>query len=178
MKNISDFKEKFLKKIKEDKRVLIIIAVGVLGMALIFLSELKPASKGTVKADESSAASYEEITEQKLRALVESIEGAGRAEVMLTFDSSKEEVFAKDTDEDVEKREKETAQKTKNKYIIVENDKGENGLITKSVYPRVCGVAIVCDGADDSVIKQRIVETVSALFDINSTNISVVRKAG
>ena len=152
MKNISDFKEKFLKKIKEDKRVLIIIAVGVLGMALIFLSELKPASKG--------------------------IEGAGRAEVMLTFDSSKEEVFAKDTDEDVEKREKETAQKTKNKYIIVENDKGENGLITKSVYPRVCGVAIVCDGADDSVIKQRIVETVSALFDINSTNISVVRKAG
>ena len=43
MKN--NLKEKLLKKLKEDKRVLIIIAVGVLGMALIFLSELKPAAK-------------------------------------------------------------------------------------------------------------------------------------
>ena len=60
----------------------------------------------------------------------------------------------------------------------IENDEDENGLLTKSVYPHVCGVAIVCDGAGDSVIKQRIIETVCALFDINSTNISVVRKAG
>lgn len=176
MKN--DLKEKLLKKLKEDKRFLIIIAVGVLGMALIFLSELKPAAKDVHNEPENETLSYEESIELKLKTLIESIEGAGKARVMVVFDSSKEEVFAKDTDEDVEKNEKDGSQKTKSKYIIIENDDGENGLLTKSVYPRVCGVAIVCDGAGDSVIKQRIIETVCALFDINSTNISVVRKAG
>lgn len=171
-------KEKILKKLKEDKRVLIIIAVGILGMALIFLSELKPEEKNSKIGDESQSVSYEEAVENKLEKLVESIEGAGNAEVMVIFESSKESVFAKDTDEDVEKNNSDGFQKTKSKYIIVENDEGENGLLTKNVYPKVCGVAIVCDGAGDSVIKQRIVETVCALFDINTTNISVVRKAG
>ena len=176
MKN--DLKEKLLKKLKADKRVLIIIAVGVLGMALIFLSELKPAAKDVQNKPVSETLSYEESIELKLKTLIESIEGAGKAQVMVVFDSSKEEVFAKDTDEDVENNDKDSSQKTKSKYIIIENDDGENGLLTKSVYPHVCGVAIVCDGAGDSVIKQRIIETVCALFDINSTNISVVRKAG
>lgn len=176
MKN--NLKEKLLKKLKEDKRFLVIIAAGVLGMALIFLSELKPDSKTVQNETAFEQTSYEEITESKLKTLIESIDGAGEAQVMIVFDSSKEQVFAKDVDEDVEKGEKDAMQKSKSKHIIIENDEGENGLMTKSVYPKVCGVAIVCDGAGDSVIKQRIVETVSALFDINSTNISVVRKAG
>ena len=115
---------------------------------------------------------------KKLKKIIESIDGAGEAEVMIVFSSSKESVFAKDTDEDFENGESGGTRKTKSKYIIVENDEGESGLLTKAVYPVVNGVAIVCDGAGDSVIKQRIVETVSALFDINSKNISVVRKAG
>lgn len=171
--------EKLLIKLKSDKKLLLILAVGILGMALIFLSEVKTSSDKSQKDPlPSETATYEESVEKKLKALVESIEGAGRAEVMIVFASSKESVFAKDSDEDNEKDEKSESKKTKSKYVIVENDNGENGLLTKAVYPSVSGVAIVCDGAGDSVIKQRIVETVSALFDINSKNISVVRKAG
>lgn len=172
-------KEKLIQKFKSDKKLLIIVAVGVIGMALIFLSEIKPTQKQQLlESKTSEAVSYEETVERKLKKIVESIDGAGTAEVMIVFSSSKESVFAKDTDEDVENGETGDSKKTKNKYIIVENDGDENGLLTKAVYPAVNGVAIVCDGAGDSVIKQRIIETVSALFDINSKNISVVRKAG
>ena len=84
MKN--DLKEKLLKKLKEDKRVLIIIAVGVLGMALIFLSELKPNAKDVQNKPVSETLSYEESIELKLKTLIESIEGAGKAQVMVVFD--------------------------------------------------------------------------------------------
>jgi len=172
-------KEKLIEKFKADKKLLIIVAVGVLGMALIFASEIKPAEKHTSQTSQTAeTVSYEESIEKKLRELVESIDGAGEAQVMIVFASSQESVFAKDTDEDIESGENAGSKKTKSKYIIVENGAGENGLLTKAVYPVVNGVAIVCDGAGDSVIKQRIIETVSALFDINSKNISVVRKAG
>ena len=172
-------KEKLIQKFKSDKKLLIIVAVGVIGMALILLSEIKPTqSRQLQETQTAETVSYEEIIEKKLKKIVESIDGAGTAEVMIVFSSSKESVFAKDTDEDIENGESADSKKTKNKYIIVENDGNESGLLTKAVYPVVNGVAIVCDGAGDSVIKQRIVETVSALFDINSKNISVVRKAG
>ena len=174
-------KEKLIQIFKGDKKLLIIVAIGIIGMALIFISEIRPAQKQPLRESKTSeAVSYEEAVERKLKKIVESIDGAGTAEVMIVFSSSKESVFAKDTDEDIENGETGDSKKTKSKskYIIVENDGAENGLLTKAVYPAVNGVAIVCDGAGDSVIKQRIVETVSALFDINSKNISVVRKAG
>lgn len=172
-------KEKLVQKLKADKKLLLIVAVGVLGMALIFFSEIKPTSKKeTAALSTTESVSYEETVEKKLKDLIESIEGAGKAQVMVVFESSKESVFAKDIDENSENGEKTSTKKTKSEYIIVEKSGEENGLLTKAVYPAVSGVAIVCDGAGDSVIKQRIVETVSALFDINSKNISVVRKAG
>ncbi len=172
-------KEKLVQKLKTDKKLLLIVAVGVLGMALIFFSEIKPETKKDNTALITNASvSYEETVEKKLKDLIESIDGAGKAQVMVVFESSKESVFAKDLDEDTENGEKTDSKKTKSKYIIIEKSGEENGLLTKNVYPSVSGVAIVCDGAGDSVIKQRIVETVSALFDINSKNISVVRKAG
>lgn len=172
-------KEKLIQKLKTDKKLLLIVAVGVLGMALIFFSEIKPASeKETAALNTVESVSYEETVEKKLKELIESIDGAGKAQVMVVFESSKESVFAKDIDDESESGEKTDSKKTKSEHIIVEKNGEENGLLTKSVYPTVGGVAIVCDGAGDSVIKQRIVETVSALFDINSKNISVVRKAG
>lgn len=172
-------KNKLIEKFGNNKKLLFAVAVGILGMLLILLSETMPSEKkASTRAAPEQTVSYEESVEKKLKKIIESIDGAGEAEVMIVFSSSKESVFAKDTDEDFENGESGGTRKTKSKYIIVENDEGESGLLTKAVYPVVNGVAIVCDGAGDSVIKQRIVETVSALFDINSKNISVVRKAG
>ena len=69
--------EKLLIKLKSDKKLLLILAVGILGMALIFLSEVKTTSDKSQKDPlPSETATYEESVEKKLKALVESIEGA------------------------------------------------------------------------------------------------------
>ena len=44
----------------------------------------------------------------------------------------------------------------------------------KSVYPEIKGVAVVCEGASDPVVREQIVSVITALFDISSKNISVV----
>lgn len=164
--------------VKENKKVAFVVAVGLFGMLLIFFSGLDFEKSEEIPSDSSPRETYEQEIEQKLKLLIESIDGAGKAQVMITFESSGESVFAKDRSEDVEKAQKDNSKKIEDKYVIVENDGSESGLLTKAVYPEVRGVAVCCDGASDSVIRQRITETVSALFDINSTNISVVRRAG
>ena len=97
---------------------------------------------------------------------------------MITFDASDENVYAKDTDEEFENNESSPIeQRMKSEYIIIKGSDGEEGLKIKNVYPTVRGVAVVCDGANDPNVKGQIVSVVSALFDINSTRISVAEMA-
>ncbi len=118
----------------------------------------------------------EELTMQLVE-LLEKIEGAGQVSAMITFESSEEYVYAYDYSEDYDQDDDSSSNKYESQYIIINDDSNETGLIIKSIYPTVRGVAIVCDGADNAVVKSRIISTVSALFDISQTKISVAQVA-
>ena len=65
-----------------------------------------------------------------------------------------------------------------NQYIIIKSsDDGEKGLIVKIIQPSIRGVAVVCDGADSAVVKQNIVETVTAVLGISSAKVSIAKMA-
>ena len=165
-----------LEKLKGDKKALFIIGIGLLVMVLVLTVDFKPFEKKEGVANET--VDFEKELEDELCGILSQIKNAGRVKVMITFESSREKVFARDTDENVESRESlSNTRKTKNQYIIVENGNSETGLELKDIYPRVRGVAVVCDGAGNPVIKEQIVSAVSALFNIKSTNISVAEMA-
>jgi stage III sporulation protein AG len=157
----------FIVKLKKDKKTALIIFTAILGMLLILFSGT-PAEK-TEKASESKT---EEMIdwEEKLQKLLSTVEGAGRVRVMITYETSDEDVFAYNKDESF----RENEEKFSSDYILVENNGSETGLKLKTVYPEVKGVAVVCDGADDPVTKEQIISVISALFDISTKNISVV----
>lgn len=157
----------FIVKLKKDKKTALIIFTAILGMLLILFSGT-PAEK-TEKASESKTEEMIEW-EEKLQKLLSSVEGAGRVKVMITYETSDEEVFAYNKDESF----RENEEKFSSDYILVENNGSETGLKLKTVYPEVKGVAVVCDGADDPVTKEQIISVISALFDISTKNISVV----
>lgn len=157
----------FIVKLKKDKKTALIIFTAILGMLLILFSGT-PAEK-TKKASESKTEEMIEW-EEKLQKLLSSVEGAGRVRVMITYETSDEEVFAYNKDESF----RENEEKFSSDYILVENNGSETGLKLKTVYPEVKGVAVVCDGADDPVTKEQIISVISALFDISTKNISVV----
>ena len=155
-------------RILKDKKSVVLVAMAVVGMLLIFLSGESDRGKEVTKADNHTE--YADDYEEKLERLISKIEGVGKVSVMITYESGTETVFASDKEESFRNGE----QKIRNDYIVVDGSDGETGLKIKSVYPEIKGVAVVCSGASDPFIKERIVSVVSALFDISTKNISVV----
>ena len=164
-----DFIEKMLKKLPKDRKVLLTVGLGVMGMIIIMFS-------GTSEQNlvQSETAVQEKIYNEneiclQLQELIEQIDGVGKASVMITYEEGQETVFAKDEEKDKSQSELRESKE----YIIIDSKDGETGLALKMIYPKVKGVAVVCQGASSNIVKQQIVEILCALFDISSNKISV-----
>ena len=164
--------QKILEKIKRDKRIAIIVCIGLVGIILLTLSELMP-QKSDAKQNEKSENvtdirdSYEENIEKRLTSIVSSINGAGRTEVMVTLASGDENVYAV--------KEKSSDGSKEREYIVIDSDKNESGLLLKVIEPEIRGVAIVCEGADSAKIRQEIISSVSAVLGISTNRISIAK---
>lgn len=164
----------YFSKLDKNKQILLVCAVFLIVIALIAFSgnaEDKTDSSEEITSEYSNL-TQEEITES-LELFLGKIEGAGRVEVMITFDTGTQKVYAYDSDEKKDDENGSSEINTKSEHIIVKTDDGENGLEVMEIYPKIRGVAVICDGGNDSVVKSRIVSAISALFDINTTRISV-----
>lgn len=132
---------------KDGKLKNIIIVCGILGMALIFLSSLSVF--GENDSDASSLYSVEEYkTEMQtsLQEMLSRIQGVGGVSVLLTIESSAEGVY-------------------------LEN----NSTKTKELEPVIRGVVIVCDGGDDPIVTERVLEAVTKALNISSAKVCVTK---
>lgn len=172
----NQFSEKIrpvFEKLKKDKKALVIILLGLLGMLMILFS----GSDKNTDTDKSSVNENSTISQYEIKKdvteLIKSIKGAGETQVMITYECAEETVYATDTEEQAG----ENDVQLKKEHIIVENDSGETGLMITVIYPKVQGVAVICEGGDDPIVKEKIYSLISALFDINSNSISVASMA-
>lgn len=156
-------------KLKKDKKLLSALLVGILGLLLILFSQIGGEEKTVDTKQQDNIVLTESELSQKLEDIIEAIDGAGKCKSMITYDGSCETVYAADISEDDNQRESE--------YIIIDSSGDEDGLKIKIIYPKIKGVAIVCQGGGNPVIKEQIISTVSALFDISSNKISVAQMA-
>ncbi len=170
---VKTFKE-MTDRLKKDKKAFITVIIGLSGMFLILLSEL-PAFTSTEKADKQAESFYSsQELEAEVEKLISRVRGAGKVNVMLTYESNEEKIFAKDTETRLKG---ENESQNSDKHIVVDSADGETGLVIKTIYPKVRGVAVVCSGGDDPVVKSEISALISALFDIGSNRISIARRA-
>ncbi|MCL2071664.1 MAG: hypothetical protein FWH07_05455 [Oscillospiraceae bacterium] len=138
------------------KAVKIIIYGGFALILLIFISEMfsgisggrSPGNSagglGEGFSEGNSVTDYEKQLEKELERAISAIDGVGELTIMVTLDSISETVYS-------------------------ERGTGVRTVIT----PRVRGVAIICDGGGDIVVKQKIVELVSRVLGISTMRISV-----
>jgi stage III sporulation protein AG len=179
-------------KLKADKKLLIIILIGFAGILILLLSEtwgkpddVKPDGEQTtnIQTQNDNEYTYVEDIEKKLGDLIRSIEGAGRTKVMVTLENGVEQVYAtqdktKSSSSSSSEGSFEESLDNENEYIVIKtNDDSETGLIVKIIQPSIRGVAVVCDGADSAVVKQNIVEAVTAVLGISSAKVSVAKMA-
>lgn len=155
----------FLEKLRKDKKTIFIIMIGFLGMVLILFSPNDSEKKRAVDQVETVNYNSDNIQDE-VEAMIESIKGAGKTKVYITYESDSEHVYAMNIDEKSDGSDLHY----KSEYIITDD---ENGLILKVIYPKVRGVAVICEGGGDPLVKEKIYSVISALFDISTNKISV-----
>lgn len=124
-----------------DKKTLVTVAIGLVGILLVLLS-LGGGSDTEIPKD--GLEEYKSRLETELEALCESIDGAGRCRVTVSFSEGERLEY-----------------------------KGSS--LIGSEPPRVLGITVVCDGGDDSYIKNSISDCMTALFDIGSNRVCVLK---
>ena len=151
----------------DSKKIKIIVAMGLIAIILIaFSSMFQPKdSKSDIEENDSfDYSSYSEETERKLTNIISSIEGVGECEVMITFEYTGENIYAKDS----EAKSDDTSQSNSDQYVLYDSQNGEKALLIKEKYPTVQGVSIVCTGGDNTQVREAIINTVTSLFDISN----------
>ena len=88
---------KLKETIKNDKKLAVLLVIGVIGVMLLAISEIesKPVNDESSKADIKTVTqkAYEKELEKRLEEIVASVDGAGRAQVMITLKSSEENKY-------------------------------------------------------------------------------------
>lgn len=152
---------------QKENRARLAVLLGAAAMLLILLSELFTPSEKTAAASAAPADDnvYRQQLEQQLSDLIAQVEGAGKTTVMITLESGEETIYALDT----------LSGQTQEQQTHVLLDDG-TALAQTVCTPRVCGVAVVCEGGGDVRVAARITELVGALLDVPSNRICVEQR--
>lgn len=174
---------KLLKLIKGDKATKYIVATGVIGIILIFISTLDIG--GNDKSTEQSVTDqYTQKIESQISEIVCKITGETDAKVMVSLESSGEIIYADaksisknnvtDKNDDAKYKSQQT-DNTEQNYIIVEDSNGDQrALIVSELAPTVRGVVIVSKYADNVAVSERITSAVTTVLNIPTKKVCVV----
>lgn len=145
--------------LKKHKNILIIAALSLAGILLITLSSFN-IRDSTESTNEIDYQSYTLSLEKKIKDFLLSIEGIRRAEVIITLDTSNENVYAQN-------------QSTYD-FLTINTDNGESPVYITQIYPTVRGIAISCTNGGNMEVKMKITKLISAYLGISSSRIEIV----
>ncbi len=173
-------KEKITKFLKSKKGGQILVILGIVGMVLIYLSSQIPKkneeSENTKTEETFSVYEYTKGLEQQVREIVAAVSGDTNAVVTVTLEGGMTYVYAEDKKLNNKTEEKDKAEASEQKYIIVKDKNGdEHPLVVTTKFPSVKGVAIVC-GPVGEATAEKIQNAVMAAFGITQRKIYIASR--
>ena len=148
------------------------MAAGVLAIVLILISDLSGGNgKKSAETEKDIPVTfgyselYADSIDAKLCEILTSIEGVGKAQVMLTVSSTEEYVYAETV--------KRGTSQAENSYVIIDKGSQKEALVKRVNNPSIKGVVIVCEGGDDPRVCEKIYKAVSTALDISTNKIYV-----
>ena len=128
---------------------------------------------------------YIQNQEERLERILEQIDGAGRVEVMIRAEASKEYVVEKDitnsessvTETDSEGGTRQNFGLERSESSVFTKDTSGNDVpwVIKELEPTIEGVLVAVQGADQESVASEITQAVQVLFDIPVHKIKVVK---
>lgn len=170
--------------------VLAVVLVGILAMiasdvfksASIKTSAEKTAAEESRVSQSTSTQYYETMEENRLKGILEAINGVGRVDVMLTIEGSEEQVPAvnvNDSTSDTQEKDntggtRNTKQENNGSTVVLSSDGSKSTpLIIKTYKPKIVGVAVVAEGAKDQYVQNQIKEVVTRVYNLKADKVSV-----
>lgn len=139
---------------------------------------------GTQAVTAGSMEEYAAYMEGKLKKMLESVQGVGEVEVMITLESSEERIVEKDmTAERSQTEEQDSAGGTRTvsssntgyQTVYQEGSQG-SPFVVKTITPKVEGVLVVAEGAGKGNMTGEITQVVQALFGVEAHKVKVLEK--
>ncbi len=128
---------------------------------------------------------YSLYLEEKLSSILSQLKGVGRVDVMITLESTVEKVTANDTTKVSENTIEEDAEGGTRKMeredltVKVVTDGNNDGLlIVKEIKPKVQGVIVMAEGADDPILKESLYEAVKTVLGIKGNKVQIFSSKG
>lgn len=155
-------------KFEKYKFVVLIIVIGIVLMMLPDFGEKEAVSEEkTVSQPENLKTVQEELKE-----ILSLVRGAGKVEIMLKEREGEEKIYQYNEDRTVS----ENATSTKIDVVtIADDDRNENGLIRKTIPATYMGAIVLCQGADDPVVKLAVAEAVAKITGLGMDKIVVLK---
>lgn len=204
MKKFLDFKNFNFKWNKES--AFIIILAGILCLVVVWPASGSPAGggrkssgggmasetsdRGNVSADSAQAALnlYVENQEERLKDILEQMDGVGKIQVMIRAKASKEYVVEKDlttntntvseTDSQGGTRQSSEASKSESSLYTKDGSSNDVPWVVKELEPEIEGVVVAAEGGGNEQVANEITQAVQVLFNIPIHKIKVVKMKG
>lgn len=157
------------KKIK-----LIIASVLFIIVLLIFFSSWFTTNETTAQSYQNSivtSKSYAEITEDRLKKVLSSMNDVSSVEVFIYVSSTEEVVYL--TDKEVESSSG-GSEVLKETTVFNKDGSSSSAIVVVTKYPKIEGVLIVAGGREYAKLKLKIIDAVSCILSIAPTNIEVL----
>lgn len=172
----------------------LIIVIIICVIALIVYSVFAPSVMNDNSSGDSSPVSTEEEVavaapanyvdsmETRLEEILTKIDGVGKVEVLITYDTSTEVVPAFDTTESTQVTEEEDKQggirtinqETKSSNLVTVTSSSDNvPVVIKEIKPMIRGVIVVAGGAENPVVRANLIDAVTTIFQIKSHKVKV-----
>jgi len=139
-------------------------------------------TKDTQELVQTDEKSYEEKQKIDLKNILKKMNGVGDVEVMMSFDNGEKKVPAYDTsaqkstteETDTEGGKRVNNQNTDSSKIVMTTSDGNNEPFILTTYkPKINGVIILAEGAENSKTKYEIEQAVSKLYNLSLDKVNV-----
>lgn len=164
---IRNISQKISEVIKKYRYAIVIL---IIGFVLIMIPNIQQDSTNAQQIPKETT--REDSTKEDLAYILSKIDGAGAVEVMLTVAEGEEILYQENKDLSNNADSSDTNIDT---VTVTDAQRNQTGLIRKVNPPKYLGAIVLCQGADDPVVKLAIVDAVSKVTGLGTNCISVLK---
>lgn len=112
-----------------------------------------------------------------LEQILSKIDGAGKVDVMISWDGDVEETYAYHEERSESQKEDGSAEKSEKRELVL-TDGDQNPVVIARKYPKAEGVLVVAEGAGNDLVRERLLEAVASYLSIGKNRIEITVMEG